>query len=1054
MKKRVLSFLLVLCMLLTAMPVFTFGSGAAENSDDLTKNENSKAVSSFYDYYVTDGLVAFFDAFDTESDVLDLENGKWYAKIYNASTGAFEKTTDEGFTATIGGGLLGAEIPPAEEGGEPTVNETGWVKDEKGFSYFTNKSVGANKISLPLSLIANDMYTVEFVGRVDLREVRDAKQESGDVTTATEDGKTTYTISGLTVLTYNNGAAYSTQHAFYTLTLKGEANETVDLVVNDAPVRVTLDEEGNGSYMAACASKLDTYTIVAPESVELTFSKDMTLNNPLQSSAAFVFGTLHGLHWTNRLGDNNWGNCKGKSRWYTGSADWGSHNGNKDNAAYGGSYSDSSMFVSNNGQAQLMRVEAVKSSSNESYSVSYGGTSVSVSGNKHFADYKFDLLSNTCGAAYAVRIYSRHLNTDEEKLNAFADKMLLNGVDFDTFNALSDSLKEMYIKSTESLALDAGTQAFTEALDGVLDFAEKEAAMRALSDYDKLYVGADGEDTANGGSLVALFSAYGDNTESVDFANRSWRAKVGNADIALQGAIYNEENKSGFWKLREDGGLGYDLNFDETGKNGTYSSASGVYLQLEPSLISSPDFTVEYSIAYEYFTLLDGSIYNVNKSITYNETPTETIGILKNMSCRTGGFNSGDANRILRWYVARPSVGWQQAGMNSQMWGDTSRITDAIFVQTITRDESDSEGVKSAVYTVLKDSAVKNTGTYSAANVTNGTIYYTGSDVAGQTFQLFRQVPVSVYAIRVYDTVLTTAETQYNRFIDLAAYCGADLTAFLALAPESRAIATSMLSGNVFTMDTTAFADNLKAVTDVLGNDMDIANSLYVTDGLSMLLTAYAGFNTGAIGGGETPVSWFNGVKQGSFAQLRGKGWTLSENGGFTITRTWETFNQDRTFGLYLDQTLLPQGSYTVELVANPVGITNPDGTRYIDDHSTYGQNFDNGFAIGPLRALQFVCYRPTGKDGQMEKRWIYQKEVGAWQASGFKARFQDTSWKALGLEQILTYTISLELSDGNASTYSFYSYHFCAAAAAYILWLFGYLKFRYFRYICYRCNI
>ena len=154
----------------------------------------------------------------------------------------------------------------------------------------------------------------------------------------------------------------------------------------------------------------------------------------------------------------------------------------------------------------------------------------------------------------------------------------------------------------------------------------------------------------------------------------------------------------------------------------------------------------------------------------------------------------------------------------------------------------------------------------------------------------------------------------------------------------------------------------------------------------------------------------------------RGKGWTLGENGGFSITKTWDEFGKDTTFGLYIDKQFLPTADYTVELVANPVGITNVDGTRFIDDFSQYGQNYNNGFAIGPLRCLQFVCYRPSGKDGQLEKRWVYQKEANAWAAAGYQSKWTDTSWRSIGLDQILTYTISLDLAEDNSSQYIFMS--------------------------------
>ena len=101
MKKSALRFLLVFCMLCSMLPVFASSADGADVGA-VAQAEKSDATS-FYDLYVTDGLVAFYDAFDPESDVLDLKSGKWYAKVYNAASGTFEKTTDSAYTATIVG---------------------------------------------------------------------------------------------------------------------------------------------------------------------------------------------------------------------------------------------------------------------------------------------------------------------------------------------------------------------------------------------------------------------------------------------------------------------------------------------------------------------------------------------------------------------------------------------------------------------------------------------------------------------------------------------------------------------------------------------------------------------------------------------------------------------------------------------------------------------------------------------------------------------------------------------------------------------------------------
>ena len=109
MKKRVLSFLLLLAMLVTMIPVMGAGVTAATGDEETPRSEtgDSTPISDYYSLYKTDGLVAFFDALDPENGTLDLANGKWYAKVYNAATGQLE--VSDTIYATVTGGVYHAD---------------------------------------------------------------------------------------------------------------------------------------------------------------------------------------------------------------------------------------------------------------------------------------------------------------------------------------------------------------------------------------------------------------------------------------------------------------------------------------------------------------------------------------------------------------------------------------------------------------------------------------------------------------------------------------------------------------------------------------------------------------------------------------------------------------------------------------------------------------------------------------------------------------------------------------------------------------------------------
>ena len=125
MKKRVLSLLLLLAMLVTMVPTMSVSAGATENSgEEPPRNEEitSTPVSDFYSLYKTENLIAFFDALDPNNGTLDLAEGKWYARVFNKGTGKWEKS--DTIYATIKGGAYDAENNP-----------TGWKTYASGFGF-------------------------------------------------------------------------------------------------------------------------------------------------------------------------------------------------------------------------------------------------------------------------------------------------------------------------------------------------------------------------------------------------------------------------------------------------------------------------------------------------------------------------------------------------------------------------------------------------------------------------------------------------------------------------------------------------------------------------------------------------------------------------------------------------------------------------------------------------------------------------------------------------------------------------------------------------------
>lgn len=222
--------------------------------------------------------------------------------------------------------------------------------------------------------------------------------------------------------------------------------------------------------------------------------------------------------------------------------------------------------------------------------------------------------------------------------------------------------------------------------------------------------------------------------------------------------------------------------------------------------------------------------------------------------------------------------------------------------------------------------------------------------------------------------------------------------------------------------------------------EFDMEDTLYVTKGLTVLLSAYKTVITSY---NEETGEWENGVTGNNYAKLVGTGWTANAGGGITIQKTVDDYippqegvtslyNTKEDYALVFDTSMVPTGSYTVEYVANPVGISNEDGTRYIDATSKFGIYHENAIAIGPLRAMQFNAGRPGMK--AFERRWVYGKGQnpyndacaagtaigGVGNLPGYK---QDYEWDGIGLHQIVTSAITLNtaLESGNHE-YGFYT--------------------------------
>ncbi len=556
----------------------------------------------------------------------------------------------------------------------------------------------------------------------------------------------------------------------------------------------------------------------------------------------------------------------------------------------------------------------------------------------------------------------------------------------------------------------------------------EEATGAPLTDYDLLYVGADGSKTAEGGSLLALYTAYGDDA-SVDLAAKKWQNKMdatGATDAVFRGSYWQKMN----------GGVGYAMDLAQFNADG-----ASVGITLPEAFASLESFTVESVSAIKGIRDADGSVAQSNAQTWKNGTSTFRLDL---MSCsyfagyrlRNGSVTVGESF-CARWFLTNKTydkLDYAPDDVTSSklLYEHTARangseeghvILGAYFTKKTGTNGTVTYGVDYSCGLSRTDSG---SGTTVELNATKYAAFKAVAyDDAAPRFSLYNGLPADVYAIRVYDAPLTAAEIAHNKFIDVMASAGADLSGYVMLDPTERAMAEGYLSHLKYGVTATVANAALKQVVDQLSKMSAnvAADTYYVTEGLTTFLSAYEGYSTAHMEIDGTYI-WMNGVKQGETATFKGQGWTRNVNGGFTVTKSYDEYLKDRTFGLYLPSSMLPEADYTVEFVCNPVGISdvdeNGDPVRYVDDHTNNGTYHEYGIGIGPLRGFQFACYRPEGKDGQMERRWVYNATGGLAQLD-WKFKMNESSWAGLAYGEIVTYTVSGRFSESRTVEYNFY---------------------------------
>lgn len=534
------------------------------------------------------------------------------------------------------------------------------------------------------------------------------------------------------------------------------------------------------------------------------------------------------------------------------------------------------------------------------------------------------------------------------------------------------------------------------------------AEERGLSAYDALYVGADGDKTANGGRLLGLYSAFGKDVTGYDLTAGTWFNKM-DASGATD-AILRNTSDTVSWGVGENGGLAYRMDAinwkAETNKLG---------VTLPDAWADAADFTVEQVSRLDAIENGGNSLLDCHSAVRLDLL----LGLW---------FPSNAANEH-EWYCYRWTTGV------TQDW--VARAEDIANYEKHLREAYEANnGREMPVYSRYTKKTGVSAVSYGVAYATASyekeacsladyvTLKAGMSSNAMPVFSLFNGTPGEFYAIRVYDVALTEAEIQQNMFADMAAHFALDISAYLTLDTAGKAAARAFVAEQ-YTLSSAGELVQEALDRFCTGGKGDAGELLYVTDGLTYLLTSYKGHSTGYFDNNGT-LLWKNGYGLSPAATLKGVGWQLNPDGGATFHQRAGDFDFNKMdFGIVLPSVALPEEDYTVEWVFNPIGLTveKEDGTleRYVDNVNATGSYIQMSIAIGPLRALQFVSYLAAeGSSGQMERRWYYNA-TGNIRDLGWKYSTWDRTWADIPMDAVKTLAVTHNYDNG-ASVYDMYS--------------------------------
>ncbi len=464
---------------------------------------------------------------------------------------------------------------------------------------------------------------------------------------------------------------------------------------------------------------------------------------------------------------------------------------------------------------------------------------------------RFSVLNGNPGTVYAIRVYDRALSESERLHNHGVDLLAYFKVDISSLSAEDPYAYSRMLCEIARYDYDTVTR---DSLQAIVD----DYAPAPMNGYDELYV-QDG--------LVALYTAFDPSDPSLvtDAVGNvtEWKNKVFGAKATVTGAF--RPNLDG------DGGFGIAQQSMAEWKAGHAFgvSFSSVYADLE-------DFTVENIVRYRPHTDLhpsstDGQFdqnavsirYDVIAGLIWNTATTGKYRFHIRTLLTNGGWGNNSTNGT---NGLRLDGGTGYCGNGYDL--SENRLINHSFYK-------DNDGQSVFFRIAIDGQTTQNAGNFANEGKITVSQYNTIRKTSGATtpsFSTLNGSSGSLYAVRVYDRMLTEAEQAQNHAVDLIAYFNID-PALYPTDPLKQAWIAEALQGISLSEAT---ADIVRAVLE-----SELATvSFYKADGSLVSTGAYLVGSTLLLPealDGETVVRW-NGTT------LPGTAIVISADIAFTAT--------------------------------------------------------------------------------------------------------------------------------------------------------------------------